>query len=266
MSYARFALPLLALSTLVAVPADLALAQQQRATPQSVQPPQAAPPKPYKQVAVTLPSPNTDPSFEAFRKQLVDIANRKDRAALAKLIASSFFWMNGRDDKADKRKSGIDNFAEAFDLDAKDGSGWEDLADFAEDNTLQAIPQRRGVSCAPAHPNFDVRAAEQLAKDTGTAPGEWGYPLKAGVEVHGSADAKAPIIDRLGMYLVRILPDEPSAATQSSDSSFLRVVTPTGKVGFALDDDLESLDADHLCYIKDASGWRIAGYLETPQQ
>src|SRR5438270_11402859 len=44
-----------------------------------------APIKPYKPLAVTLPAPVNDPSFEAFRKQLADIATRKDRAALAKL-------------------------------------------------------------------------------------------------------------------------------------------------------------------------------------
>jgi hypothetical protein len=42
-----------------------------------------APPKPYKPVAVTLPQPYNDPSFEAFRKQLGEIASHKDRAALA---------------------------------------------------------------------------------------------------------------------------------------------------------------------------------------
>jgi hypothetical protein len=38
-----------------------------------------APPKPYKPVAVTLPQPYNDPSFEAFRKKLGEIASHKDR-------------------------------------------------------------------------------------------------------------------------------------------------------------------------------------------
>ena len=62
-----------------------AIAQQQMQEP--------APPKPYKQVAVSLSAPINDPSFEAFRKQLADIAERKDRKALAALIVSEgFFW------------------------------------------------------------------------------------------------------------------------------------------------------------------------------
>src|SRR5208282_3186967 len=60
-------------------------------------PPQAqkqAPPKPYKVIPVTLAQPSNDPSFEAFRKQLADIAKRKDRAALARIVvANNFFWM-----------------------------------------------------------------------------------------------------------------------------------------------------------------------------
>jgi hypothetical protein len=37
-------------------------------------------------------------------------------------------------------------------------------------------------------------------------------------------------------------------------------VTPSGKVGFVLEEFISSLDSDQLCYIKDATGWKIAGY------
>jgi hypothetical protein len=75
---------------------------QQRAPQQPQQPPQApqpapaqkvAPAKPYAPIAVTLPKPYADPAFEAFRKQLGAIAARKDRGALARLVANDFFWM-----------------------------------------------------------------------------------------------------------------------------------------------------------------------------
>jgi hypothetical protein len=39
--------------------------------------PLMAPPKPYKPVAVTLPQPYNDPNFEAFRKELGEIASHK---------------------------------------------------------------------------------------------------------------------------------------------------------------------------------------------
>ena len=68
---------------------------------------EAAPkPHPYKPIAVELPQPYKDPSFTAFLKQIADIAERKDRAALAKLVAANFFWTtdDGKD-IADKARS-----------------------------------------------------------------------------------------------------------------------------------------------------------------
>jgi hypothetical protein len=222
---------------------------------------QPAPPKPYKTVPVTLAQPYNDPSFDAFRKQLADIANRKDRAALAKLIvANNFFWMGEKGDKANKKKSGIDNLAAAIELDAKDGSGWQTLAAAANENTLEPIPERKGIMCSPANPTFDEKVAEQIAKDTGTEPGDWGYPTKAGVAVHAAAKDDSPVIETLGLHLVRVMPEEPPAGAQPQDTPFVRVVTPSGKVGYASEEFLSSLDTDQICYVKDGAGWKIAGY------
>src|SRR5215472_424465 len=229
------------------------------------QPPQEqarppAPPKPYKLIAVTLAQPYDDPSFVAFRKQLGDIANRKDRAALARLVANNFFWMGEKGDKANKKKSGIDNLAAAIDLYAKDGSGWQALMEAANEATVEPAPERKGIMCAPASPTFDEAAADQVAKDTGTDPTEWGYPSKPDLEVHAAAQADAPVIEKLGLYLVRVMPEQPAAGKQVQESPFLRVVTPSGKVGFVLDEFLFSLGSDQMCYVKDATGWKIAGY------
>ena len=130
MFQARLAIPLLLLSALIAVDFGSQAAAQaprggQQAPPpargQAQQPPQPAPPKPYKVVPVTLAQPYNDPSFEAFRKQLADIASRKDRAALARLVvARNFFWMGEKGDRADRRKAGIDNLAAAIELDLRD--------------------------------------------------------------------------------------------------------------------------------------------------
>lgn len=230
------------------------------------QPPQEqarppAPPKPYKLIAVTLAQPYNDPSFTAFRKQLGDIADRKDRAALARLVAANFFWMGEKGDKADKKKSGIDNLAAAIDLDSKDGLGWQGLAEAAKEATLEPVPERKGVMCSPANPKFDEKAADEVAKDAGTDPSEWGYPSKPDVEVHGAAQANAPVIEKLGLNLIRVMPEPPaSGAPGPQSSSFIRVVTPSGKVGFIAEDDISSLETDQLCYVKDATGWKIAGY------
>jgi hypothetical protein len=221
---------------------------------------QPAPPKPYRAIPVTLPQPSTDPTFTAFRKQLADIATRKDRAALARLVTGNFFWMGEKGDKANRRKSGIDNLAAAIDLDNKDGSGWETLAEAAEETTLEPMPGKRGVLCSPASPSFDEDAADAVAKQTGTDPDDWGFPSKNGVEVRSAPKDDAPVIETLGMHLVRVMPEESSAGAGDQDSPFVRIVTPSGKVGYVADEFLSALDGDQLCYIKDASGWKIAGY------
>src|SRR5262252_714894 len=221
---------------------------------------QPAPPKPYKPVAVTLAQPSSDSSFAAFRKQLADIASRKDRAALARLVVGTFFWMGERGDKADKKKSGIDNLAAAIDLDAKDGSGWEAITSAANEASLEPVPERKGIMCSPASPKFDEMAADQVAKDTGTDPSEWGYPSKPDVEVHAAAKADAPVIEKLGLNLVRVMPEQPAAGAPEQEQPFLRVVTPSGKVGYVSEEFISSLDTDQLCYVKDATGWKIAGY------
>jgi hypothetical protein len=225
---------------------------------QTAQSRQLAPPKPYKAVPVTPAQPYNDPSFTAFRKQLGDIAGRKDRAALARLVVRNFFWIGEKGDKADKKKSGIDNLAAAIDLDNTDGSGWQGLAEAADETTLEPVPQRKGIMCAPAIPNFDEKAAAQLAKDTGTSPSEWGYPSMPDVEVRAAAKADAPVIDKLGVHLVRVMAEQPDAA--APEPAFLRVVTPSGKVGYVAEELISSLQTDQLCYVKDATGWKIAGF------
>ena len=252
MSHTRLAACLLAMSSLVAVPAANAQAQRP-APPAQAQPSAAA--KPYKQVTITPAAPNTDASFEAFRKQLGDVANRKDRAALANLVSNNFFWLGPKGDKADKRKSGIDNLAEAFELEC-------------ERRVRLAGPRRlRSGPDAPAHSAAPWRflcagAAELRRQGDGAAHpgykdqcGRLGVPKQANVEVHASADAKSPVVDKLGMYLVRILDDEFRRSAECR--------SPCGhagrKAGFVSDEDLETLDTEHLCYVKDGTGWKITG-------
>ena len=77
----------------------------QRGQPAPPQQQQAAAPKPYKPVSISAPAAVTDPSFEEFRKQLGAIAEKKDRKALAGLMAPNFFWMGEKGDRADKKRS-----------------------------------------------------------------------------------------------------------------------------------------------------------------
>jgi hypothetical protein len=249
------------LSAFIAAAAVLpaqAQAPQPAAPGQGEQAMQLAPPKAYKPIPVTAVQPNNDPSFAAFRKHLAEIANKKDRAALAELTVSNFFWISEQGDKADNKKSGIDNLAAAIELDDKDGSGWEDVMAAADEPTLQAVPQREGIMCSPAIPTFDEAAAEGVAKDTDTSPAEWAYGTNPNIEVHDAAKADAPIIDKLGQILVRVMPEEPVAG--APEQPFVRVVTPAGKVGFVRAELIAPLFSNQLCYTKDAGGWKIAGY------
>jgi hypothetical protein len=227
-----------------------------------------APPKLYKPVAVTLPQPYNDPSFEAFRKELGEIASHRDRAALAgKVVANGFFWIGEKGDKASKRKSGIDNLAAAIGLDSADGVGWETLAAAADETTLAPAPDKRGAMCSPAGPVFDHKAAAQTAKATGTEPDDWVFPVKGSLDVHAAGQTSSPVIEKVGSVLVRIMPEGPlpgagDAPLPQLGSYFVRIVTPSGKIGYVPDDTIGALDNDRLCFVKDASGWKITGYID----
>ena len=230
--------------------------QAQTPTP----PPMQAPaPGPYTPVAITLPPAVNDPSFDAFRQRLAEIAQKKDRAALARLVAASFFWIPEDSDLADKRKSGIDNLAKALGLDGTDAIGWDALAAYAAESTAMADPQRKGVFCAPAEPLFDEKAADELANATHTDAADWVFPLRDGIEVRATAKPDAPVIDKLGLYLVRALADDSPA--NAVLASFVKVMLPSGKIGYVPVEAVLPIGGEQLCYVKDASGWKIAGFL-----
>ena len=221
---------------------------------------EAAPkPQPYKPVAIALPQPVKDPSFAAFRKQIAEIANRKDRAALAKHVAGNFFWTtdDGKD-IAQKGRSGIDNLARALYLDNPNTEGWDMLAAFAADATADPSQQRKGVICAPGEPKHDSAAAAELGDATGTTSSFWYYPTANGLEVRGGAAPGSKVTGKLGMHLVWVYPDESPAAAVHTET--VRIVLPSGQFGYVAADKLMPLPGDLLCYVKDGNTWRIAGF------
>lgn len=230
--------------------------QSQKSMPQQAQQPAAAPPAPYTALAIAPPKPFTDASFAAFRKDLMAIAQRKDRAALARLVlVQGFFWIKEEGNAAGKR-TGIDALATALSLAAKDGSGWETLGEFAADETAAPYPDRPNTVCSPAGPDFNPPDLEKLAEATKTDIGDWGFTSADGVEVHASAAQNAPVVEKLGMHFVRVMPDMAPNASQD----FMRIVTPSGKVGFVAAEAINPLGSDQLCYGKDAAGaWKIVG-------
>src|SRR5262249_58411207 len=99
--------------------------------------PQAAAPKAYKKVLIKLPEPVADPSFATFRQQLTGIAEKKDRAALGRILSQKFFWIPEGKDVAEKNKSAIDNLSKAIGLDGQDPPGWDLLAGYASEPTAE---------------------------------------------------------------------------------------------------------------------------------
>jgi hypothetical protein len=219
---------------------------------------QPAPPKPYKTVAIVPPQPMNDPSFEAFRKQMTAAAEKKDRKALADLTSKSFFWMGEKGDKADKRKPGIDNLAKAISLDAKDGTGWETVMGFASDPTAAPFPDKKDTICAPAEPQFDPKALEALAKETGTDEGEWGFPVQPSLEMRAAAQPNSPVVEKLGMHFIRVVDD---GSSPQGDNPMIKVVAPSGKVGFVPADAISPLGNDVMCYAKEGGAWKITGFI-----
>jgi hypothetical protein len=235
--------------------------QQNQSSPglPNLKPPPIAPVKPYQTVALTLPKEVTDPSFIAFRKQLGEIAERKDKAALGKIVVGQgFFWMQDKD-VADKKKSGLANLAAALDLDSKEGAGWQFLSGYANEPTGEALPDKPAVICAPAEPQFDIKAFEALINATNTQPPEWGYPIKDGVEVRSAGKSEAPVIDKLGVTLVRVLTDN-APPDDPNKEAFLHIATPAGKTGYVPLEAMSSLGTDQLCYTKEGGAWKITGY------
>jgi hypothetical protein len=221
------------------------------------QQPTAAAAKPYKPVAVTPPAPMTDASFDSFRKQLGEVAQRKDRAALTPLVvAQSFFWVRDKRESADKRKSGFDNLSTALSLSNKDGVGWDILAGYADDPTASPSATHKGAFCAPADPAYNAQEFDALLKATASDVSEWSYPVSAGTEVRATAQANAPVVENLDLVFVRVSPEN-----KASSAAFVRVITPAGNAGFVSVDEIAPLGNDQICYVKDGAAWKIVGYI-----
>ena len=109
----------------------------------------------------------------------------------------------------------------------------------------------------PASPQLDEAAFEALIKATETDAEEWGFPLSPGLEVRAAARANATVIETLGMNLVRVFPEAPVG---DQPPEMLRVVGPSGKVGYVPLVALAPIVFDQMCYVKQGGTWKITGY------
>lgn len=219
---------------------------------------------PYKSVAITLPESLKDPSFEAFRKALAAIAERKDRAALTKVIVSKgFFWERESGNGADPKKSGIANFAAAIGLDnAEDpDAGWDTIAIYAEDATVFGLSDRPGVVCGPGDPGFNEDEFQALLNATKSDVGDWVYPVITSVELRSAPRPNAPSVDKVGLTFIRMLAFDAANAKDPAAADFVRVMIPSGKIGYVKAAEIASLGVSQICYVKEGGAWKVAGVL-----
>jgi hypothetical protein len=220
--------------------------------------------KPYKPVAVTLPEPSKDRGLAALRAQLAIIAQKRDRAALARITdAKSFFWERDFGGGYEAKKAPIENLSAALGLGRQDNRGWSALARFASEPTMGSIEEQDGALCAPADPKYEDAELAALTDATNTDVVDWSYPRKPGLQARATPAASAPVVETLGLDLVRVLGFEgkPDAADPSR-TAWTRIATPGGKTAYVPPDSLLSPLVDRLCFRKDAAGaWRIVGYV-----
>ncbi len=220
---------------------------------------QPAPPKPYKAVTVTPPVPVADPAFDALRKQVGEAAQKKDRAAMAPLVvAQGFFWQRDGRDRADKRKSGVDNLSNALGLNSKDGAGWDILFSYTDDPTAspssglqgralctgRAIPQRRSLRRTP-----QVDAVGACPSGVTRCRLQPTWRREGAGERAGRRETRSHV--RAGRARqcagLRRLPAHHHAVGQGRRFVTIDSVAPLGN--------------DQLCYVKDAGAWKIGGYI-----
>ncbi|MBS0245261.1 MAG: hypothetical protein JSR61_01475 [Proteobacteria bacterium] len=223
---------------------------------QAQQKPSVAPAKPYKSVMVSPPAEMNDAGLNALRDKVGEAVKTRDRAALAPLtVAKGFFWEREGGD-AGKGRAGIDVLTAALGLTSKDAVGWDILGAFVDDPNAAPSQTRKDAVCAPADPRYDAKAFDALLKDTQTDVSEWGYPASSGIEVHAAAQASAPVVGKLGLTFVRVMPEESAA-----NPAYLRVLMPNGKTGYVTVDSLVPFGNDQLCYVKQGGAWKIGGYI-----
>jgi hypothetical protein len=247
---------------LVAIVFGIVIAAAPALAQSAARPP--APTKPFAAVRVKLPPPPNDASFAAFRQNLAAVAKRRVFAELARNVTpQGFFWDRDFAKSFDPRRTGAENLAAAIRLEHGSGTGWQMLAEFAAEPTASAMPAAPGVLCAPGRPNFDQGDFDRLIDATRSSPTEWVYPRATSLELRAAPRLTSAVIETLGSYFIRVIRFETAPANADPlHTSWTRIAAPSGKVGYAAPDTLNSPAAPQLCYVKDVIGrWTIAGFI-----
>jgi len=218
----------------------------------------------FPTVNVQRPAAVADAGFTALRATLAAIARRRSFVDLAGIVmGQGFFWTHGTTELADAKRSGPQILAAALRLDEPSSVGWQRLADFAAEPGATPSSVSAAALCAPGKPKYVPGDFQELLEVTHTSAADWVYPRMPGVTLRAARRDDAQAVETLGNYLVRVLRFVTVAANAAPlQTSWTRVAAPSGKIGYAPPESLESLSAAQLCYAKDAAGkWLIAGFI-----
>ena len=190
-------------------------AQKGAPPPQAQQQLPFAPPAPYTALAVAPPKPYTDPSLAAFRKELAAVAQKKDRAALAKLVlAQDFFWL--KEERQRRRQE--DRHRGARDRAEPRGQGRLGLGDARASSppTRPPHPIRTARTRCARRPARSSRPTdlEKLVERPRPISATGASPPRRTSRCTPPRRPNAPVIEKLGMIFVRVMPDIAPNASQ----------------------------------------------------
>ena len=154
--------------------------------------PRSPPPAPYTALAVAPPKPYTDREPRGLPQGARSPSRRR------RIAPRSPSWCSRRASSGSRKsgnaagkKTGIEALATALSLAAKDGSGWETLSEFADDETAAPYPDRPNTVCSPAGPEFNAGGSGEARRDDQDRRRRLGlHVAPTDVEVRAAAQAE----------------------------------------------------------------------------
>lgn len=232
---------------------------------------------PYAAVKVQVEEAyKPDAAFEQMRKAFIDATRQKDANALFALVSPGFTWTadGALAGDADPGRSPLHNFKVLFGFRAfgkdtdggvSDGPYWDDLSDFAADDSFYTVDQGPGIVCSPMAANVDDEDKLDQARrkiETGGDVADW-YFVGRDTKVFKSPDDKGLPVATLSKQAFPVLGTAPAARAgqPAPEPTHYEVLLPTGKTGWIAAEAARPLESSRLCFAKTARGdWAIAQY------
>jgi hypothetical protein len=145
-----------------------------------------------------------------------------------------------------------------------DGPRWDVLTAFAADGSYSQVTEGGNLVCSPISAEFDdeeyQRAREAIEPDDDGV--EW-YFTTTEVTVTKSPDNHSQPIGQLNGIAVPLLDVFPAAVENqpTPPATYVKILMPSGKVGWIPAEVARPLSSDRLCYAKTPSGeWKIVAF------